>query len=344
MRYLSFLLSLLFACCQNETPHNQLVVVFPETPLRESPGTKSKVLGTLAPGEPITDMQEVSRFESVLYFNDQRHQSPWMQVRTADQKTGWVFCDAVRPAQSNPDWNLQQRLKCYFGDAVTGRRNQFVRTAPPDDPAARATFYREAMALRDTMVYLLSRRPEPEAGVFQPDFSWLGEVLPHFVYQTMAGSEPCLFADYRYWYREAAQRGNAAEIAFFNACLTAFAADSIESSFPVWKFQITDREAVSQLGKRHHLAMLEAIQSAMDAGSLFRPELVAFKESLLADILDKDMKYWQPKELIIKELEEIISGNFGCLDDTDRASIRARMAMFENPEANGIKVNLRSGE
>ena len=346
MRYLSFFFCFFFVFCQNESPQNQLLVIFPQTPLREAPGAKSKVLWMLDSGERLTGPDETSRFESAVYFNDRRFQSPWVRVKTRDDRTGWVFCPAVRPAGATPgDWLLQQRLRCYFGEALTVRRNRYAGIEAAGDKAALAARYREATALRDTFVYLLSRRAEPDEAGFQPDFSWLGEALPHFVFQTTGGSgQPYLFADFRYWAQEARRLGGTESIAYFNACLTAFAADSIESFFPGWKFQISDREAASQLGLRRHLAMFQAIQTALDAGPLFRPELMRFKESLLEDILDKKTTFWQPKGLIIKELNEILAGNFSCLDARDRASLEARVAMFENPEANGIKVNLRSGE
>lgn len=346
MRYLSFLFCFLFTFCQHESPQNQLLVVFPRSSLREAPGAKSKVLRVLDAGERLTGAGETSRFESAVYFNDRRFQSPWIRVKTRDDRTGWVFCAAVRPAGAAPgDWLLQQRLRCYFGEALTARRNRYVENEAVGGAAALAARYREATALRDTFLYLLSRRAEPDEAGFQPDFSWLGEALPHFVFQTTGGSgQPYLFADYRYWAQEARRPGAAEGIAFFNACLTAFAADSIESFFPAWTFQISDRDAASQLGTRRHLAMLRAVQAALDAGPLFRPELMRFKESLLEDILDKKTTFWQPKELIIKELNDILAANFPCLDARDRAALEARAAMFENPEANGIKVNLRSGE
>jgi len=345
MRYLSFLFCFLFALCQNEPPQNQLLVIFPRTPLREAPGAKSKVLRMLDSGERLTGPDETSRFESAVYFNDRRFQSPWVRVKTRDDRTGWVFCAAVRPASEAPDWLLQQRLLCYFGEALTVRRNAYVENEAVGDEAALAARYREATALRDTFVYLLSRRAEPDEAGFQPDFSWLSEALPHFVFQALGESgQPYLFADFRYWAQQAGKVEGTEGRAFFNACLAAFAADSIESFFPAWTFQISDREAASRLGTRRHLAMFQAVQSALDAGPLFRPELMRFKESLLEDILDKKTTFWQPKELIVKELDEILAANFPCLDAPDRAALEARAAMFEDPEANGIKVNLRSGE
>jgi hypothetical protein len=42
-------------------------------------------------------------------------------------------------------------------------------------------------------------------------------------------------------------------------------------------------------------------------------------------------------------LDQILKANLSCLDDRDRVALKARVAMFENPQANGVRVNLRSG-
>lgn len=298
----------------------------------------------LADGERLTDLNEVSRFESAVYFNDQRFQSPWIKVKTADHQTGWVFAEALRPLQKDTGWMLQKRLACYFGEALAGRRNRFLNNPPARNDAELAAAYREVTALRDTLMYLLAHRAEPDEAGFRPDFSWLTEVLPHFVYQTTAnGSRPYLFADYRYWQNRAAQIGGAESMAFFNTCLTAFATDSIESFFPCWTFQVSEQEAASQLGLKKHLAMLQSIQTASEAGPLYQSEILRFKEALLEDILDKKTVYWQPESLIINELKELLTQDFSCLNDRDRMALRARLTMFEQAAANGIKVNLRSG-
>ena len=345
MRYLIFFLVATFFSCTSESSQNQLLVVFPQTTLRDAPGLRSKETGVLKQGDRLTDLHETSGFESALSLDDRLLQSPWIRVKTGDRQTGWVFCEAVRPVQKNAGWMLQQRMRCYFGDALTLRRNRYPENAAIENQEQFAARYREAMALRDTLMYVLARRAEPVETGFQPDFSWLGEVLPGFIYQSVGnGTRPYLFCDYRFWNQQAHRTAGGEAVAFLNVCLSAFAADSIESPFPDWKFRITEEKSASQLGTGRHLAMLKALQSASEAGSLFKPELAAFKESLLEDILGTKTEYWQPKELIIKELNEILEQNFSCLDARDRAALQARLMMFEDPEANGLQVNLRSGE
>jgi hypothetical protein len=70
---------------------------------------------------------------------------------------------------------------------------------------------------------------------------------------------------------------------------------------------------------------------------------MAFKESLLQDIIHNPTGYWLSKELILKELEQLIQSPFSCLTDPDRLALRARFGIMEAPEANGINVNMRGG-
>jgi hypothetical protein len=193
-------------------------------------------------------------------------------------------------------------------------------------------------------MHLLSRRSDPNDADFQPDFSWLAEVLSGFIFQKVAeGTQPYLFADYLFWQQKALKTSGLQDDLFIQTCLAAFPTDSIESFYPAWTFQLSDYEAASQLGTGVHLKMLQQIEKAMQAGPLFQPELMAFKEAALEDILGKNSVFWQPKELILKELNQIFNTQLSCLNDRDLMALQARLTMFENPEATGVRVNLRGG-
>lgn len=343
MQYSLFLFALIFVFCKNETSDRQLIVRFSQISLLDAPGKKSKELRALRQGESVTDLNETSHFESFLVFQDQNSQSPWIKVRASDNSTGWVFADALRPARETDDWLLHKRLQCYFGSALTERRARYLDSDKPageDDFAGR---YRETVALRDTMMYLLSRRAEPAEAGMSPDFSWLAAALPGFVFQYVAeGTQPYLFTDFRYWIQQAEGLNSEQVNTFLSACNTAFPRDSIESFFPAWKFQLTEYEAASQLGTGAHLKMLHRIEIALKKGTLFTPELNAFKEAVLDDVLNHKTVYWQSGELIRKELQQIIDSGLRILDARDRAALQARLLMFEDPEANGIRVDARS--
>lgn len=346
MRHLLFFLALIFSFCKQKPVENQLVIVFPQTVLRDAPGEKSAEFKTLKVGERLRDLLQVSRFESEIRMRDVRVQAPWLKVQTANNDIGWVFAAWVEPEQPQPDWLLQKKMICYFGDALVARCNKYVQALElPVSEYGVAAQYREAIALRDTIVYLLARRAEPNGAFRQPNFSWLPEALPGFVFQQVAeGTQPYIFADYGFWHQKALASNGLQDDFFMETCLAAFSADSVESFFPAWTFQLSDYEAASQLGTGRHLKMLRAIDESLEVGTLFRPELKAFKEALLEDILGKNTVFWQPKELIVKELSQILNSDFSCLDGRDLMALQARLTMFDDPEANGVRVNLRSGE
>ncbi len=344
MRYLPFLF-LFFLSCQNSPTAPQLSVALDQTVLRESPGDKSRSIRPLKKGEHVSDLGLVSPFETSIRFAEGTRQAPWLQVKTEDGTTGWLFAGAVVPTNLQPDWLLQKRLLCYFGPALTARRNALAAPYPAlPDEAAFAAHYRANTALRDTLTQLLAHRPESGEADIRLDFAWLDEALPGFLFQQVAdGTQPWLFADYRYWLQLAQQTDGTQDDLCLNTCCTAFPADSIESFFPVWQFQLSDREAASRLGEGQHLKMLQAIDQALSAGPLFAPELSALKAQVLEDIFEKNTRYWQPKEKITSELQKIIDTRLRCLSDRDRAELRLRLAMFDDPAASSIEVDLRSG-
>ncbi len=68
------------------------------------------------------------------------------------------------------------------------------------------------------------------------------------------------------------------------------------------------------------------------------------KDLILNDILDYHATYWQPAEKIRLELDQVLEVRFSCLTDRDRLALSERRKAFDNPAANGIRVNLRAGE
>ncbi len=333
--------------CQNPTQENTLRVVLPQTALRDAPGEKGREIRTLQAQDKLTDLGTVSHFETQLRLGDQSLIAPWLQVNTASGETGWVFSGAVQPIEPQAGWLLQKRMLCYFGPDMTARRDRWL--AGQDTIFTEmgfAVFFREALALRDTFTYHLAHRAEPNAAEVQPDFFWLREALPGFVYQQVAqGTQPYLFTDYRFFQALADHTRGVQDDELMTIYLAAYPHDSIESIAPVWKMQIADNELVSQLGTNQHWQMLEKIDAALaPPSSLFRPELMAVKESLLEDIMGSNIRYWQSEEKILAELNKIFASSLNMLTTADRAALAARIRMFQNPADHGLQVNLRAGE
>lgn len=332
-------------CCNS--PFSATVEVQYPAVLREQPGPASRELLSLAPGTPLAETGRVSSFVTPFELDSQLFIAPWIEVRTRNGETGWLLAGQALPVDQAPtDWFLRLEMLCFWGPALTQRRDAWLeRQNEVRDDDAFAAGYREAVALRDTLMLHLARRAEPNEADFDIDYSWVGEALPGFVYQRVAGNtQPHAFADYRVWMHHALATNGEHDDTFIRVCLQAFPADSIESFFPAWTIQTGDNTGSSQLGLGRHLHVLRAVDAALTAGDLFAPELNALKNRVLADILDQDNTYWQPADKILAELTAIESADLRCLDERDRLALDARRKMFEAVEENGIRVNLRAGE
>ncbi len=337
------LLFLFTYCTSKKTSDNQLIVKAPKVSLRAEPSEKSREIALLKAGQGLVDLGEVSSFESVIAVGEVVYQTPWVKVQTTDNQTGWVLGWALKPEPGQQDWLLQKRLNCYFGKDLSWRRNSLLLVASKlETPEQFAKVWRESGLLRDTFFQLLASRPE---NGFPVQFNWLSDVLPGFLLQKIGESEqPWLFIDFSFWQKQAQQTTGTQDDVFLQYCLAAFPQDSIESFFPVWKFQLSFSESASQLGTGQHLKMLQELDRAFLNAPLFAPELEAFKSQLMEDIFGKNIRYWQSRDRILVELAQILAEPPKCLNEKDLEALNIRKKMFEDPEGNGIIVNMRSGE
>lgn len=343
--------TLLFACQSPDHPaaKPELIVVYP-TALREKAGEKSPELAQLPVGTALTDAKKVSPFLSAITLNDTLREEPWFLVSTADGRQGWVFGGAVDRAGPTPGaaqgrWRLEKRFEAWFGPVLAQQWLEWLDAPAATTDTAMATWLRSGLHLRDTLNLLIARNVTPGAGPVAPDLFWLRSMTPYFLIQQIAGgSQYYLFADYRAWVLPAQRTSGRQDDLFTQTCIEAFPVDSIESALPAWVFPVSAEASYSNLGMGLHLNMLKSIDRAMQAGNLFQPELTALKDKVLADILDKDRAFWQPQAKILRELRDIEKTSLHCLDGQDRSALAARATMFEAPEANGLRLNLRSGQ
>ena len=336
-------LVLIGACNSVQDADNQLVTTFYSTTVRAKPSEKSAEIVTLKNGATLLDLQKVSPFESQMVVSDQVFQSPWLAVRTKDKQIGWVPAWCVKPILAQPDWLLQKRLEAYFGAGIRQRRNDLEhRVLAAQSAAELAEVWSLSIALRDTMMALLSRRPVPN---FQPDFTWMESALPGYIVQKVSVSErPYLFADFSFWRKKALETNGLEDDLFFDFTGFIFPNDGIESFYPVWKFQLSESRAASQLGLGRHLSALQKLDTLWALAPGFAGSLQGYKGQILEDIFDKSVEYWQPSDKIVAELQACMEAAPKCLSATEQNALAIRQKMFEDPEANQIRVNLRSGE
>ena len=333
----------IIGCVNKNSIDNHVVVNASQVILRIEPSEKSQEITTLNQGQVLIDLGEVGPAESQIALGEEVFQTPWVKVQTPENQSGWVLAWALKANGKQGDWLLQKRLVCYFGKSLTLRRNTVVQSfASLETEAKMAQLWQESNTLRDTFLKLLAQRPE--AG-FPLQFNWLNEALPGFLFQKIGENEgPHLFADFQIWQHIALKTNGLQDDAFFQTCLSAFPLDSIESFFPVWKFQLAESESASQLGTGQHVKLFRQMDQVLETGMLFKHPLEIFKEQILEDIFEKKQRYWQPQEKILAELDQILADPPKCLNTRDREALGIRYKMFEDPEGNGLRVNLRSGE
>ena len=155
---------------------------------------------------------------------------------------------------------------------------------------------------------------------------------------------PHLFANFTFWRNKALATKGLEDDSFFDFACFIFPNDSIESYFPVWKFQLSESRAASQLGSGLHVQVLQKLDTLLATAPLFSGALEGYKAQVLEDIFDKSVEYWQPSDKIVAELQACMGAAPKCLSATEQNALAIRQKMFEDPEANQIRVNLRSGE
>ncbi|MFN8301138.1 MAG: hypothetical protein U0U46_01505 [Saprospiraceae bacterium] len=349
MRSSLFLILLLALCsCGNEIPEGQqLTVCVGKIAVREQAGEKSRALRTVSAGENLVALGRVSNFISAIRLGDSLLQAPWIEVSGKGLPSGWVFAAAVRPRGADFDeWFLQQQMRCFWGADLAERRNKWLaaRSAlkTADDAAA---YYRETVALRDACMARLSSRSEPNEADVDPDFFWLNKALPGCITQRGSGkNEVFSFIDYHVWQQIAGSTAGNQDDIFINFCLTEFPLDSIESPYPSWTIQTAEKEGSSRLGSGKHLDMLQLIEDGLVISPLFTKEYLACKKLIMNDILNQGNTYWLPADKIRGEIDQIAARGFKCLDERDLLALQERRKQFDDPAANGIRVNLRAGE
>ncbi len=338
----------LMACNQPPTaPSGGLLVTdFHPAVLQETPGKKGTTIRELQPGERVADLEETSDFLTQMQVGDSVFQSPWLRVRTPDGATGWVFGPAVKPVDGDYEaWFLRKKMDCFLGKQLARQLPSWanaMENAETDEAFAGA--FRDGLALRGRVAAVLAAHRERNEAAFVPDYFWLNEAMPGFIVQISEdGLRPNLFADYAHFQALAAKTDGEQDDVFVQTCLAAFPLDSIESASPVWQIQ-TDAGNFSQLGTGQHLKMVATIGRALRDCPFFEPELSAIKDELMTDIMHHKTAFWQSKELIVKELTEILGLKFSCLTERDRLALTERLRVLRDAEANGVRVNVRAGE
>lgn len=347
MRVFIFLILTTIVACNDSSQQAkspQLVVQI-STELREQPDEKSRERLHLPARTVLLDLGETSRFLASAYLSDTLRHEPWLRVQVPGGASGWVFAAAVRPsgldAAAERAWVMDKRAQGLFGTPVAEQLRTEAMRPPAETDTTFAQHFRAAKHLSDTLNRLLAYAVRRDAALVPADLSWLADYLPLF--RVYSGTDARLALDFRQVAAVAAHTNGTQDDAFAEIGCAAFPLDSVESVLPAWVFPLSLETSCSNLGAGQHLALLEKLEHALTQGDLFRPELLALKNRILADVLDQTRAYWRPQDQMVSELNAILAAPLTCLSDRDRLALSARLAMFRSPMANGIRVNLRAG-
>ncbi|MEZ5043400.1 MAG: SH3 domain-containing protein [Saprospiraceae bacterium] len=328
----------------------QFVVNIDRLRMRDTPGEEGTVIKELEKGTILYDQGEVSDFTTRIKLRGITFDEPWLKVIAPDQTVGWIYAGAIHLGTS-PDSKLakllrEKRLVTLFGPdgaaQLTAYRNHFHQA---NEAKALLDAYREGRQFRDQFVDLLEEKISVgETEETQPDLFWLEEAMPGFIPQLVAeGTVYYLFEDYRQWIKKAKETDNPLDDQFVELKIKAFPTDSIEYFFAAWQIQTWDYGGSSLLGRGIHLAILKAAEALIQSGHYMDSEIRQVKTQIVDDILQPTNSFWESKEKVIAEMDNMLQANLTIIDKKDKIALEARRQQFDAPESHQIEMNVRAG-
>ena len=317
--------------------------------MRETAGEKGKVIKELEKGTVLYDEGEVSDFTTRIKLRGITFDEPWLKVSTADNTIGWIYAGAIHLG-TTPDSQVakilrEKRLINLFGPAGAEEMRRYRMDFHKTQTAQEVLdVYRKGRKIREDFVDMLEEKIDAYNAQVQPDLFWLEEALPGFVPQLVAeGTVYYLFEDYRQWIEKAKATKELVDDQFVEFKIQAFPMDSIEYFFSAWQIQTWDYGGSSLLGRGFHFALLKEADQLIQNKHPLQAEITEVKKNIVEDILQPSNTFWESKDKVLIELDNILEADLAILDRNDKIALKARREQFDDPEGNGIKMNERSG-
>lgn len=317
--------------------------------MRSTAGEDGEVIKELEKGTVLYDQGEVSDFTTRIKLRGITFDEPWLKVATEDNVVGWIYAGAIHLG-TTPDSKLAKRLRAkrlltLFGTDGAARmatyRSRFHSAQTAEEVLAA---YQEGRLIREQFVDVLEEKINTAETQIQPDLFWLEEAIPGFIPQLVAeGTIYYLFEDYRQWIKKAKATKELVDDQFVEFKIQAFPTDSIEYFYPAWQIQTWDYGGSSLLGRGFHFSLLQTAEELLRTSHPLEGEIKQVKSEIIEDILQPSTTFWESKEKILIEMDNILQADLAILDKNDKIALSARRQQFDEPEAHGIKVNVRSG-
>ncbi len=373
--YYLLLLLFLFSACQGNTdtatntdrtaadptenarpikpnPVNQvgrLIVEVDKLRLREEGSGTGAVIDHLKKGAMLTDLNEISVASQTITIRGVKYTEPWIKVRTAEGKEGWVFGGAVNyegiSAASGALKMRTRKLNTLFGKELTQRILAYgARYRNVNTEVEMASLYQDGTVLRDTLITYLTDRIVYTNEESSPDLFWLDKMLPGFTVQLAAeGTVYYFFWNYKKLADKAKITIGKVDDDFMGLALEVHSVDSIEHFYPSWFLQTWDYGGNSLLGQGKHEKILAQMDEIYQPEGLFAKEILALKRRLVDDITNPQLEYWESQDKILEELDRIIAADFKILNQQDKIALSTRRKQFADYKKNKIKLNVRAG-
>ena len=317
--------------------------------LHTEAGDESVIVATLAKTDSVFYLNNYSSFSSKQTLYGIVYDEPWLQVRTADGKEGWVYGGMVKMDKKTDSDDLklllQRRCATFFGQVLADKiatHNEILKTAKTQEQFA--AFYATAMLLRDALTQKIADQVSKSEQI--PDLFWLEACIKGFVPQLSEdGKSYHLYTDYNVFSDKAARTTGEADEQFFRILLLLYPEDGIEYSQKSYSILYDDAATTpaSLLGEGKHLQLLTAADAALRRSAIFQKEILSLKKEIVDDIM-LNTKYWQVQDKIIQEIDDILATRLGTiLTDNDKNALRIRRVQFINSDKNHLQLNMREG-
>lgn len=321
-----------------------LTVKLDRLKLRKEAFARAEIMDTLGIGNRVLDLEVVGEKLTLGSIDSVMHWEPWLKVETEKGLQGWVYAGGI-DFSNKKNTLLEKRTiallgKSFYKEIDAYQKKHKVILTDKDF----AENYRVGVYLRDSMVAVIDAfLEELPVDTRLPDFFWLEDVMPGFIPQLVSeGTRYYLFADYRHWGQKGKESEGIADNEYIETCFARFPTDSIEYFFSAWTLQTWDYGGHSLLGRGIHLKILSLLDSCMLKNELFKPEILELKNEILDDITVDYITFWESKDKILEEVDEILAANISIVNKEDKIALEVRRMQFESANKNNIKLNILS--
>lgn len=313
-------------------PSGQAVpVMAARSPLKEKPDVESATLAVLQAGDSLYLSGEVSSHRSRLSIGGQAYERAWLFARTAEGEAGWVHGAAV--AEKLP---LAMRLRSYFEPGTAQACRQYTRAF---QSAERGKGVLPALRQAHQLQARLSQHPGLQVSVPQ----WLRSALPALQTTWLEDKQRFQwYVDYGAFLPPALASATEADEQLLELYYLAFPLDSIGYRYPDWVLEAAPGKAYSLLGRGKHLAFLQALQEKRSLQETAPAALSQLRQLLLNDIQQSSVAFWEKREKVLQELEQIAS--HPALDSLSRRELAFRLRAWSADSLPGtVTFNYRAG-